>query len=245
MNVDRIVTTMNVAPSTRVLPQESPMSRFAGSTVCWRRRWRAVAVVALCALAGAAYAQPQAATGADDTFDPPSRVARLSYMSGDLGFLPSGAKDWSDANLNRPLTTGDKLSSAQASFAELEFGGGTLHVDGDTDFGLLDLSDDLAQIALTRGSLSITVRSLDEGQSYEIDTPAVALVIDQPGSFRVDVDRRDGSTHISALKGAATVFGDNNAQRSINPGRSYHFTDSSLNVVTISEMGREIGRAHV
>ena len=208
------------------------MSSFAELSISWRHRWQVLAIMLLCVVAGLARAQ----TGTDDSADPPSRVARLSYIAGDLGFLPSGAKDWSDANINRPLTSGDKLSTAAGARAELEFGGGTLRIDGRTDVGLLDLDDELAQIELTQGTLSLTVRRLDDGQSYEIDTPSVALVVDQPGTFRVDVDDRDGSTRITAFDGGATVFGENSAQRTINPGRSYRFTDASLAMVTITDI---------
>lgn len=211
------------------------MPRFAELSISWRRHWRALAIMMLCMAAG--LAQAQSAADADDSADPPGRVARLSYIAGDLGFLPAGAKDWSDASVNRPLTTGDKLSTAEGARAELEFGGGTLRIDGRTDLGLLDLNDNLAQIELTQGALSLTVQRLDDGQSYEIDTPAVALVIDQPGTFRVDVDDNDGSTRVSAFDGNATVFGENNAQRTINPGRSYRFVDASLSMVTITDLG--------
>ena len=117
------------------------MSRFAESSVSWRRAWRVMAVLLLCLVAGLAQAQ----SDADDSADPPTRVARLSYIGGELGLLPSGAKNWSDANVNRPLTTGDKLSSAAGARAELEFDGGTLRIDGQSDLGLLALPDDGGQ----------------------------------------------------------------------------------------------------
>src|SRR5580658_9479618 len=45
---------------------------------------------------------------ADD--DPPSRAVRLSYVAGKVSFQPQGEEtDWVDADLNRALTTGDKL----------------------------------------------------------------------------------------------------------------------------------------
>ncbi|MEO8998253.1 MAG: DUF6600 domain-containing protein [Rhodanobacter sp.] len=197
------------------------------------RHWRPLAIMLLCTAAGLAQAQ----SASDDSADPPSRVARLSYIAGDLGFLPAGAKDWIDASVNRPLTTGDRLSTSQGARAELELGGGSLRMDGQTDFGLLDLNDQLAQIELTQGTLNLTVRHLGQGQSYEIDTPTVALVVDQPGSFRVDIDDNGGSTRITAFDGGATVYGENNAQRTINPGRSYRFVDSSLAAVSISDIG--------
>ena len=201
-----------------------------------RRRWRIAAVVLLCASTGVVQAQYAAN---DSSADPPSRVARLSYMEGDLGFLPAGARDWSDARINRPLTTGDRLSSGQDSRAELELGGGALRIAGRTDVGLLDLNDQIAQLELTRGTLSLTVRHLDRDQSYEIDTPTLALVVDQPGTFRVDVEDDGRSTQVTAFDGSASAYGENNAQRDINPGRSYRFDDSSLASVTISEIGGE------
>ncbi|MHB1272859.1 MAG: DUF6600 domain-containing protein [Rhodanobacter sp.] len=201
-----------------------------------RRRWRIAAVMLLCASTGMVQAQYAAN---DSSADPPSRVARLSYMAGDLGFLPAGARDWSDARINRPLTTGDRLSSGRDSRAELELGGGTLRIAGRTDFGLLDLNDRIAQVELTRGTLGLTVRHLDRGQSYEIDTPTVALVVDRPGTFRVDIEDDGRSTQVTAFDGSAIVYGENNAQRDINPGRSYRFDDSSLASVTISDIGGE------
>jgi hypothetical protein len=208
----------------RVLAKFLTPSRFG---------WRLLAIVLLCAAAGLAQAQSSAD---DDSADPPSRVARLSYISGDLGFLPAGATDWSDASVNRPLTTGDRLSTSQGARAELEFGGGSLRMDGQTDFGLLDLNDQLTQIELTQGTLNLTVRHLDQGQSYEIDTPTVALVIDQPGTFRVDINDNSGGTQVTAFDGGTIVYGENNAQRTINPGRSYRFVDSSLAAVAISDI---------
>ncbi|HEV8075345.1 MAG TPA: hypothetical protein VGP66_05825, partial [Candidatus Acidoferrum sp.] len=46
---------------------------------------------------------------ADDTQDPPSRVARLSYLDGSVSMQPGGAGDWGTAAKNRPVTIGDKL----------------------------------------------------------------------------------------------------------------------------------------
>jgi len=210
------------------------MSRFAG-LLSWPLPWRrALAVLLLCAAAGLAQAQA-ADADADDVADPPERVARLSWIAGDLGFLPTGDEEWIDATINRPLTTGDRLSSAPGARAELEFGGGTARIDGNSELGLLDLDDQLAQIELTRGTLGIVVRSLEQGQSYEIDTPVVALAIDRPGRFRVDVG--DDGTRVTAFEGSATVYGDNDAQRTVNPGRSYRFGDSALAAVEITDVG--------
>ncbi|MEW9573533.1 DUF6600 domain-containing protein [Rhodanobacter sp. Si-c] len=187
----------------------------------------------LCLVAGLAQAQ---STGSDDSA-PPDRVARLSYIAGDLGFLPAGSQDWAGADLNRPLITGDRLSAGDGARAELELGGASLRMDGDTDFGLLNLNDNLAQVELTQGTLNLSVRQLDQGQSYEIDTPTLALVISQPGTFRVDVDNDGNGTRVTVFNGQAEVYGENNAQRDVVAGRSYQFDDASLGALVITDIG--------
>jgi hypothetical protein len=195
--------------------------------------WHAAALAIVLLVAGSGFAHAQTA-GDDDSYAPPSRVARLSWSSGELGLLPAGARDWSDASVNRPLTTGDKLSSGDDTRAELELGSATLRLDQRTDMGLLDLDDQLAQIELTQGTLSLSVRQLEQGQSYEIDTPTVALVIDQPGRVRVDIDGNE--TRVTVFDGRATVYGENDAQRDVFAGRSYRFVDSDLATIAISDI---------
>ena len=41
--------------------------------------------------------------------DPPDRVMRLKYMSGQVSFQPGGVDDWVAATINRPLTTADRV----------------------------------------------------------------------------------------------------------------------------------------
>ena len=195
------------------------------------RLWRSCAATLLLCAGGALHAQ-----AADTGGDPPDRVARLSYLQGDVGLLPSGAQDWGEAGINRPLTQGDRLSSAAGARAELEFGGAALRLDGQTDVGVLQLDDRIAQLELTQGTLALTVRRLDEGQSYEIDTPTVALVVDRPGSFRVDVEPDGRGTRVTAFDGGATVYGQNDAQRPVIAGRSYRFADSSLSDVALEDI---------
>ena len=191
-----------------------------------------LAIALACSTSGLTHAQSGAASNPED---PPGRVARLSYLSGDVGLLPADASDWIEADINRPLTIGDRLSSGNDARAELELGGTTVHIDQQTDVGVLDLDEQLAQIELTQGTLSLTVRHLYHGQSVEIDTPTVALVIDRIGTWRVDID--GNTTRVTDFSGDATVFGENNARRDIRAGRRYRFLDSGLATVTIRDIG--------
>ena len=179
-------------------------------------------------------ADVDASAATADAGDPPSRVARLSYQAGDVGFLPSGEKDWSAVTVNRPLTTGDRLSSSQGARAELELDGGALRIGQNTDFGFLALNDQITQVELTQGTLNVAVRQLDQGESYEIDTPTVALVIDQPGTYRVDISGDGKATRVTDFDGNAVVYGQNGAQRGIDQGSRYEFNDSALSDVAVS-----------
>ena len=45
----------------------------------------------------------QPVSAAADSYDPPARVARLSYSRGSVSFQPAGDSEWVDAVLNLPI----------------------------------------------------------------------------------------------------------------------------------------------
>jgi hypothetical protein len=143
-----------------------------------------------------------------DEADPPGRVARLSYLQGSVSLQPVGAQDWIAAELNRPLTTSDRLwSDAAGSRAELDIGAAVIRVGSDTGFSFLNLDDNVAQMQVTAGTVSVTVRELLENQTYEIDTPNVAVLLDQAGQYRVDVNEAGNTTVVRVSAGQAEANG--------------------------------------
>jgi FecR protein len=144
---------------------------------------------------------------ADET-EPPGRVARLSYVQGAVSLEPAGSQDWVAAELNRPLTTSDGLwSDTPTSRAELDIGGAVVRVGSDTGFSFLNLDDNIAQMQVTAGTVSITVHELLENQTYEIDTPNVAVLLDQAGQYRVDVNEAGNTTVVRVSEGQAEASG--------------------------------------
>lgn len=139
-----------------------------------------------------------------DESDPPGRVARVSFIQGAVSLDPAGMEDWTAADLNRPLTTGDKLwTEAGGSRAELDIGGAVIRLGSATGFSFLNLDDSTAQMQVTAGTVIVHVRELLDNQTYEIDTPNIALVLDQPGQYRVDVDENGGGTIVRVSDGQA------------------------------------------
>ena len=178
-------------------------------------RWMS-AVVLVVAACGQAWA------------DPPSRVARLGYISGEVSMRPAGFDEWSEARINRPLVSGDNLYTDRASRVEMEVGAATLRLDERSSFGLIALDDINAQVELTAGTLNVNVRRLFEGQTYEIDTSTLALVITEPGQYRVDISPEGDSTMVSVVNGSADVYGSDNASFRVSGGYSYRFYDTGL-----------------
>ena len=152
---------------------------------------------------------------AQDEQDPPSRVARLNYVDGSVSFQPSGEQDWVQADVNRPLTTGDNLWSDQNSRGELHIGRTSLRLGSQTGISFLNLNDQAVQIQLAEGSLSVHVRRLDPDEAYEVDGPNLAFSILRPGEYRFNVDPDGTSTTISVYSGQGTVTGG---------GRTYNIT---------------------
>ena len=168
---------------------------------------------------------PASAHAADD---PPDRVARLSVVDGDVSLQPAGTQDWTQAQLNRPLTTGDRLWVPSDSRAEMELGGAEIRLDGDSGFSFLDLGNNHAQAQLTQGTLNLRVHRLYQGQSYEIDTPTLAFVTDHTGEFRIDIGPGGHGTQVTVYRGEARVYGRDQTQQTLYAGQSYRFEDSAL-----------------
>ena len=112
-----------------------------------------------------------------DEGDPPGRVARLSLAEGKVSFQPSGETSWSEASVNRPVTTGDRLYTDQGARAELEVGPFAVRLSEATDVTLANLNDQLMQIGIGQGTVRVTIYQMPANNSVEIDTPNGALIL--------------------------------------------------------------------
>lgn len=159
--------------------------------------------------------------------DPPSRVARLAYVSGGASFSPGGEGDWGRAIVNRPMVTGDRLWVERGARAELQLGAAAIRVGGSTSLTLLNLDDRIAQVELEQGTLNIRVRRLDRGQIFEVATPQLAYSIRRPGSYRIQVSPDGDSTTVTVRSGAAEVYGEGRAF-TMRDRQTLRFYDSGL-----------------
>lgn len=159
--------------------------------------------------------------------DPPGRVAYLDHTQGEVSYSPAGEDEWFSAVRNRPLIRGDRLWTDLDARAEFLVGSAAIRIGSNTSVEILDLNDHIAQIQLTQGMLNLSVRRMDPGQTYEVDTPTLAFVINRAGRYRIDVDPYDDQTTIVVWEGAGKAYGDN-ASFPLRAGDTVRFYGSDL-----------------
>jgi hypothetical protein len=152
---------------------------------------------------------PSRAAADDD--DPPGRVGRLAYLRGSVSFQPAGTDDWTTAEINRPITIGDKLWSDQDSLVEVSLGSAAIRLGSQTAFTILNLDDNVTQISVNEGTINIHLRRLNQDDSFEVDTPNIAFSLLRPGDYRIGVDENGDTTIVTVRGGEGEVTGGGQA----------------------------------
>lgn len=140
--------------------------------------------------------------------DPPGRVARISVIQGNVSFQAEDAKTPEDAELNFPVTSGDRLITESDARTELSLGIAAIRVDERTDLSVSNLDEDIAQFELNSGAVSVHLRELASGDTFEIDTPNAMVRLMKPGDYRVDV-LADGTSVLAVRNGDAQIDSGN------------------------------------
>ncbi len=158
--------------------------------------------------------------------DPPGRVARVQYMSGEVSMQPGGVNDWVAAAMNRPLTTADRVWTDKNSKAELNVGDGFIRMNSETSLTLSNVSDNTVQMELDQGVLEVTVRHLEKGEIYEVDTPNLAFTVMKTGVYRFDVNPSQDQTWVTVRSGYGEATGKGAAVR-VNSGQQVRFSGAT------------------
>ncbi|MFN7995905.1 MAG: DUF6600 domain-containing protein [Bryobacteraceae bacterium] len=143
--------------------------------------------------------------------DPPSRVADLNYVNGNVSMQPAGSDDWAPAVVNRPFTIGDNLWADAGSRAELHLNNSVIRLGQQSSLGFLNLDDRTAQLRFSEGEFVLRVRHLAEDESFEVDTPNAAITILREGEYRFNADPNAFTTFVVVRQGEAEVTGGGQA----------------------------------
>jgi hypothetical protein len=178
---------------------------------------------------------PMRAT-AQDNDDPPIRVARLGYMEGSVSFQPAGEDDWVGAVPNRPMTTDDKLWADKDSRVAVQLGTAAIRLNENTGISFLNLDDHTVQIQLSSGAINVRVRQLGQDDDFEVDTPNLAFVVTQPGSYRVGVNE-DGTYTLVAIRDGAGQATGNGQTYSLHGGQRCTFSGTESLNADVEDIG--------
>lgn len=185
-------------------------------------RWVAIAALTLSAVVPATAQQ-----------EPPGRVARLSQPDGVQWSGQDGA--WRAAEPHWPFAQGDRIRVGAGNRAELHAGAHALRLQGPAELSIESLDDDELRLTLHQGSLNLRVRELGPNERVEVSTQNLALVVDQPGEFRIDVE--GDSTRVASRDGSATLYGDSGESVLLSEAQQVRYVGRNLQAAAMQGTG--------
>jgi hypothetical protein len=149
----------------------------------------------------------------DYTPEVTARVARISFISGDVQIRRAESQDWERAAANLPIVEGDEIATDQNARLEIQFNSYSyLRLSENAYLKVTTLRDEGIALSLPNGSMSVRVLSFDKERSYfEIDAPKTTVSIEKSGMYRVDAGgRNDSQVRVSVTdSGQARVYSEN------------------------------------
>ncbi len=166
----------------------------------------------------AGHASADAATSPVDVLEPqqednnagnsgPVRMARVSYLSGEVTWRTDAQAEWSPAARNMPLRQGAQVWVAEGGRAEIQMDDGSrIRLDNNTMVTLQTLYSDaegeFTEITLNDGELFMRLNN--QYSVYQVNTPEASLKATGPARLRVGAG--DGA-QFAVRQGKATIDG--------------------------------------
>ena len=141
--------------------------------------------------------------------DPPDRAGRLAEVDGQVWIYATDSGEWIAATRNRPITTGDRLSTENDGRAELRVGSTVLRIAANTELEVVQLDDDHVSLQLHSGSMTARLRTRDAANQFDLATEEGRFRADRTGNYRFD--RIDDTSSATALSGQVVYEGDGTA----------------------------------
>ncbi|HEX3142065.1 MAG TPA: DUF6600 domain-containing protein [Rhizobacter sp.] len=152
--------------------------------------------------------------------DPPDRVGRLAELNGQVWTFATDTNEWITAVRNRPITTGDRLSTEADGRAEVRVGSSVLRIGPNTEIEVTQLDDDHLGLRLRSGSMTARLRTREAANEFSLVTDEGRFRIENIGSYRFD--RFDETSHATALSGQA-VYESDGTQLTVMQGQQVEF----------------------
>jgi hypothetical protein len=148
--------------------------------------------------------------------DPPGRVGRIAETHGTVWVYAPDQQEWVQAEVNRPLTTGDRLALDHDARAEVTIGSTTVRLDSDSQLDVTELDDEHMRLQLDQGGLAARLRDPQAATQFEVTTAQGRFTPQQPGHYRIDIG--DDETLALAWSGSLR-FDARDSTLSVTAGR--------------------------
>jgi hypothetical protein len=131
--------------------------------------------------------------------DPAGRIGRIAWLSGPVQLHSASSREAENAVLNRPLTSGDVLSTGAGGRAEIHIGSLKLRVDSGSIVEMPQIDDERVRLRLADGSMIARLPSAETARDFELDTRDGRFSTQDAGHFRFDFD--GASSAVTAYSG--------------------------------------------
>ena len=157
--------------------------------------------------------------------DVTARVARISYISGDVQIRRADSREWEKAVQNLPIVEGDEIATSGNALLEIQLNKDSyLRLSQNSYLKFLNLKDEGIAVSLSEGILSARLFEFDkERQYFEIDAPGTTVAVRKAGLYRIDA--QDARSREKAVRvtvnndGEARIY-STNAGFTLRGGRS-------------------------
>jgi hypothetical protein len=145
-------------------------------------------------------------------------VARVSLMRGEVTVQRGDSGELTEAAINAPLVTGDRILTGPGSRAELQFDmANFIRLSANSEVRMMELRPERYLLAVAEGTVAFS--RIDHFDSeVEVNTPSVSVRPVQKGNFRVSV-YADGTSEITVREGSVEVFTPSGVER-LSSGRT-------------------------
>ena len=184
------------------------------------KKFRAISLLVLllvCCTVGAF------ATETDDYIpEVTDRVARISFIRGDVQIKRVDNTDWERAVLNLPIVEGDEIITDSTSRLEIQFNVYThLRLAENTQVKIVGLKDEGIAVSVPVGTVNLRAVNFDPATSYfEIDAPRSTVSVQKSGAYRVDAGLSDSiEIFVAATEGGEARVYSSDGGFTVRDGR--------------------------
>lgn len=123
------------------------------------------------------------------------RVARISFIAGDVQIRRADTDEWEQAVLNLPIVEGDEVATSANGRFEIQFTPSKhIRVSENALVKIAVLRDEGIAVSASQGSVSVRLIDFDPELGYfEVDAPRTTVAVLRSGKYRIDAGQPDES----------------------------------------------------